>query len=124
MQLPDEAVSYDYRGLLAPPHEDWSPAAEARCRHFLPPARLKEMRPRLTQVRGQVAAEREMQQVPPELQPLDAGFIDLPQKTLDNYRRKGEVSELGLVLRQATRLRDQTDRVVVLGVGGSALGAR
>jgi glucose-6-phosphate isomerase len=76
------------------------------------------------QVRGQVAAEREMQQVPPELQPLESGFIDLPQKTLDGYRRKGETSDLGLVLRHAARLREQTDRVVVLGIGGSSLGAR
>jgi glucose-6-phosphate isomerase len=124
MQLPDEAVSYDYQGLLLPPHEEWTPAAEARARHFLSPARLKEIQPRLTQVRGQVAAEREMQQVPPELQPLDAGFIDLPQKTLDAYRRRGEVSDLGLVLGHAARLREQTDRVVVLGIGGSSLGAR
>ncbi|HEX5272944.1 MAG TPA: glucose-6-phosphate isomerase, partial [Gemmataceae bacterium] len=124
MQLPDEAVGYDYRGLLAAPHEEWSPAAELRARHFLPPARLKDLQPRLAQVRGQVAAEREMQQVPPEAKPLDAGFIDLPQKTLDAYRRRCEESDLGLVLRHAARLREQTDRVVVLGVGGSSLGAR
>src|SRR5205085_2063135 len=73
---------------------------------------------------GQVAAEREAQAVPPELRPLDAGFIDLPQKALDAYRRKGEASDLGLVLRHAARLREQTDRVVVLGAGGSSLGAR
>jgi glucose-6-phosphate isomerase len=124
MQLPDEAVSYDYQGLLALPHEDWTPAAEVRSRHFLPPGRLKDIQPRLMQVRGQVAAEREMQQVPPELRPLDAGFIDLPQRSLDAYRRKGEASELGLVLKHAARLREQADRVVVLSVGGSSLGAR
>ncbi|HEV3119194.1 MAG TPA: glucose-6-phosphate isomerase, partial [Gemmataceae bacterium] len=76
------------------------------------------------QMRSQVAAERELQQVPPELQPLHAGFIDLPQKTLDDHRRKGEQSVLGRVLGQAQRLRDQVDRVVILGVGGSYLGAR
>ncbi len=124
MQLPDESVSYVYQGLLQRPNEDWSPAAEVRARHFLSPARLKEIQPRLTQVRGQIAAEREMQQVPPDLQPLDAGFIDLPQKTLDNHRRKADTSELGLILRHAARLREQTDRVVILGIGGSYLGAR
>ncbi len=124
MQLPDEAIGYEYRGLLAAAHEEWSPAAELRGRHFLAPARLKEIQPRLTQVRGQIVAEREMQQVPPELQPLDAGFIDLPQKTLDAYRRKGEASDLGLVFKHASRLREQTDRVVLLGIGGSYLGAR
>jgi glucose-6-phosphate isomerase len=124
MQLPDEAVSYEFQGLLAEPQEDWTAAAEARARHFLSPGRLKEVQPRLMQVRGQVAAEREMQQVPAELRPLDAGFIDLPQKTLDAHRRQGEASDLGLVLRHAGRLREQTGRVVVLGVGGSSLGAR
>ncbi len=124
MQLPDEAVGYEYRNLLAPPHEEWSPAAELRARHFLSPARLKEIQPRLMQVRGQVAAEREVQEALPELRPLDAGFIDLPQKTLDDFRRKGDASTLGLVLKHAGRLRTQTDRVVVLGLGGSSLGGR
>jgi glucose-6-phosphate isomerase len=122
MRLPDEAVSYDYQSLLAP-QEEWSPAAELRSRHFLPLARLKEIQGRLMPVRGQIAAEREMQQVPPELQPLDVGFIDLPQKTLDGHRRKGEASDLGLVLKHARRLREQTDRVVLLCIGGSYLGA-
>jgi glucose-6-phosphate isomerase len=124
MQLPDEAVSYEYQGSLAPAQEAWTPAAEARGRHFLTAARLKELQPRLLQVRSQVVAEREMQQAPPELQPLEAGFIDLPQKTLDAYRRYGETSELGRVIRHAGWLREQADRVVVLGSGGSVLGAR
>ncbi len=124
MQLPDEAVSYDYQGLMAPPREEWSAAAELRARHFLAPGRLKEIQPRLLQVRGQVAAEREMQQVPPELQPLNAGFIDWPQKTLDAYRRLGEASPLGHVLKHAHRLREHADRVAIVGSGGSSLGAQ
>jgi glucose-6-phosphate isomerase len=124
MQLPDEAISYEYQGLLLPAAEEWTPAAELRAQHFLPGTRLKELQPRLLQVRSQVAAEREIQNVPPELQPLEAGFIDLPQKTLDGHRRQGETSELGRILAQATRLREQVDRVVILGVGGSSLGAR
>ncbi|HXG12004.1 MAG TPA: glucose-6-phosphate isomerase [Gemmataceae bacterium] len=124
MQLPDEAIVYDYQSLLVPPGEGWDPAAELRARHFLPPARLKELAPRLMQIRSQVAAERELQQAPPELQPLEAGFIDLPQKLLDQQRRRGDSSELGRVLTVATYLRDQVGRVVVLGVGGSQLAAR
>jgi glucose-6-phosphate isomerase len=124
MQLPDEAVTYAYQGLLQRPQEDWSPVAELRAQHFLAPARLRDLQPRLLQVRSQVVAEREIQQVPPELQPLDAGFIELPQKTLDNHRRKGDASELGLVLKHARRLREQADRVVILGIGGSSLGGR
>ena len=30
MQLPDEAISYQYQGLLIPAAEDWTPAAELR----------------------------------------------------------------------------------------------
>ncbi|HZV05100.1 MAG TPA: glucose-6-phosphate isomerase [Gemmataceae bacterium] len=124
MELPDEAVAYNYQSLLTPVGEEWSAAAELRARHFLAPSRLKDLLPRLMQCRSQVAAEREMRNVPPEMQPLDAGFIDLPQATLDNYRRKGESSDLGRVLNLATRLREQVDRVVFLGAGGSTLGPR
>src|SRR5947199_5514758 len=122
MQLPYEAISYQYQSLLVPAVEDWTPAAELRSRHYLPPNLLKDLTPRLLQVRSQVAAERELKQVPPEMVPLDAGFIDLPQKTLDQHRRQGEASTLGRVLHQAQKLRDETGRVVILGIGGSYLG--
>jgi glucose-6-phosphate isomerase len=124
MQLPDEAITYQYQSLLVPLEEAWTPAAELRAQHFLPPALLRDLVPRLLQVRSQVAAERELKQVPPEMVPLDAGFISLPQEYLDDFRRKGEGSVLGRVLAQATRLRNEADRVVVLGIGGSYLGAR
>jgi glucose-6-phosphate isomerase len=124
MQLPDEAISYQYQALLVPTLEDWTPAAELRARHFLPPNLLKDLTPRLLQVRSQVAAERELKQVPPELQPLHAGFINLPQDTLDQHRRQGDNSSLGRILKQANKLRNETGRVVVLGIGGSYLGAR
>lgn len=124
MQLPDESITYQYPSLLLPTVEEWTPVVELQSRHFLPAARLKELVPRLVQVRSQVAAERELQQAAPELQPLHAGFMDLPQKTLDEHRRKGEASVLGRVFMQAKRLRDTADRVVILGTGGSSLGAR
>src|SRR5947209_6320087 len=124
MQLPDESISYQYPSLLLPAADEWTPAAEIRGHHFLSPGRLKTLVPQLMQVRSQVATERELQQVPPELQPLDAGFIDLPQKTLDQHRRRADASDLGRTLAAATRLREQTDRVVILGIGGSYLGAR
>ncbi|MBM4069365.1 MAG: glucose-6-phosphate isomerase [Planctomycetes bacterium] len=124
MQLPDEAITYQYQGLLQPAVEDWTAAAELRRQHFLAPARVRELVPRLTQVRGQVAAERELQQVPPDFQPIDAGFIDLPQNTLDQHRRHVDVSPLGRVLALADRLREDADRVVILGSGAVHLGAR
>src|SRR5262249_33908386 len=124
MQLPDEAVTYQYQSLLAPLPTEWQPAVELRARHFLQPNALRDLTPRLNQIRGQVAAERELKDPPPDLLPLDSGFINLPQDTLDQHRRKGEASVLGRILRLAQRLRDETDRVVVLGIGGSYLGSR
>jgi glucose-6-phosphate isomerase len=124
MQLPDESITYNYQSLLVPSGEEWTAAAEMRARHFLAPARIKEVVPRLLQCRTQAATDREMRNVPAELQPLEAGFIDLPQNYLDQYRRKGDASELGKVLTLANRFKEQADRVVVLGVGGSSLGGR
>jgi glucose-6-phosphate isomerase len=124
MQLPDEAITYHYQSLLIPAREDWSPAAELRAQHFLPLVALKELIPRLTQVRSQVATEREPRPVPPEMAPLDAGFIDLPQKLLDEHRKKPDIGVVGNVQRLAGKLRDQCGRVVILGIGGSYLGAR
>jgi glucose-6-phosphate isomerase len=123
MQLPDELVEYHFHSYSAAA-ETWTPLAELQAQHFLSPARLRNFVPQLQQVRGQIAAERELQNPPPELRPLEAGFIDLPQQLLDNHRRKAEASDLGRILTTAQRLREQTDRVVVLGAGGSSLGAR
>ncbi|MCU0703066.1 MAG: glucose-6-phosphate isomerase [Fimbriiglobus sp.] len=124
MQLPDENIEYQYSRLVAPPAESWTPLAELQAKHLLADDRVDQIKAKLNTVRGQVAAERELQNPPPRLQPLQAGFIDLPQKTLDNFRRKGDASELGRTLRLAQRLKENTDRVVVLGIGGSYLGAK
>src|SRR5437667_10656247 len=105
MQLPDESISYHYQSLVVPAREDWTPAAELRAQHYLPLQAVKDLIPRLMQVRSQVAAEREPRPVPPEMQPLDAGFIDLPQKTLDQHRRQGDASLLGRVITRAAWLR-------------------
>lgn len=124
MQLPDEAISYDYQGLLVPTFDDWTPVEELRQQHLLPPAKVKELLPRLMQVRSQVAAERDLRQAPPHLVPLDAGFIDLPQKLLDQQAKGGDKSTLQRVLQLAKAMQERADRVVILGIGGSYLGAR
>jgi glucose-6-phosphate isomerase len=124
MQLPDEAIAYQYQTLLVSASEEWTAAAELRARNYLEPARLRALIPQLLQVRSQVAAERGMQQVPPELSPLDPGFIDLPQELLDQHRRKGDASDLGRILTRAAMLRSHVDRVVIVGNGGSYMGAR
>lgn len=124
MELPDEAITYNPHGLMVPAVEEWTAAAELRARHFVHPGRFKEFVPRLMQVRGQVAADRELKNPPPEQLPLEAGFIGLPQELLDGFRRKQDQSELGKVIALANRLKEESDRVVFLGVGGSCLGAR
>jgi glucose-6-phosphate isomerase len=124
MQLPDEAIAYNYQNLLAPTLEPWTPTAEVRQQHYLSPAKLRELIPRVLQVRSQVATERDLKQVPPEMMPLDAGFIDLPQKLLDAHRRQAEASVVGRIIQLAARMREQVDRFVVLGIGGSYLGAK
>src|SRR5437764_11314751 len=123
MQLPDESIAYQYQGLLVPTMDEWGPEAEMRWKHFLQPARLRAMVPQMMQVRSQLAAERELKEVPPEQQPLDAGFIDLPQQLLDTHRRKGDASDLGRIVSVATRLKAQVDHVAVRGMDGSYLRA-
>ncbi|MBL8794886.1 MAG: glucose-6-phosphate isomerase [Planctomycetia bacterium] len=124
MQLPDEAITYQYQSLLPPPAEEWNLLTEARAKQFLSATRLKALAQQIMQVRSQVATERELQNPPPELRPLDSGFIDLPQKHLDNHRRKGEASDLGKILKIAGKLKELTDRVIILGIGGSYLAAK
>ncbi len=62
--------------------------------------------------------------VPAEKQPLDAGFIPLPEDLLAEYDRDGKSSLLGRIEEAAAFLRSRIDRLVVLGIGGSYMGAR
>ncbi|MBL4884729.1 MAG: glucose-6-phosphate isomerase, partial [Planctomycetaceae bacterium] len=62
--------------------------------------------------------------VPTEKQPLDAGFIEYPRRLLDEYDSKGAASLLGQILESGQTLREELDRLVVLGIGGSYMGMR
>jgi len=62
--------------------------------------------------------------IPKEKQPLDAGFHEMPERLLDDYQADRSRSELDRILKTATRLRSLVDKVVVLGIGGSYMGAR
>lgn len=62
--------------------------------------------------------------IPAEKQPLDAGFTDLPERMLDPYMTERRGSELFQILRTAQELQGKVDRLVVLGIGGSYMGAR
>jgi len=124
MQLPDESIEYNYQRLLAPLPEAWTLLAEMQRAHLLSQDRLDAIKEQVNRIRGQVAAERELVNPPARFRPLQAGFIDYPQKLLDQFKRKQDASELGKIIRIANRLREEVDRVVVLGIGGSYLGAR
>lgn len=76
------------------------------------------------EVLSDVALWNSGEEVPKEKDPLDAGFIELPERLLDEYRKKGDSSELGQIIACGNRLAEIVDRVVVLGIGGSYMGAR
>ncbi|HMP01412.1 MAG TPA: glucose-6-phosphate isomerase [Gemmatales bacterium] len=126
MQLQDEAISFNYQNAIAPTRadEEWKPNVELQMQHFVSSTRLKALMPQLMQVKTQVATERELVDPPPSMRPLDAGFIDLPDKLLVDQRRNKERSDLSRIQNVASRLRGEVDRVVILGIGGSYLGAK
>lgn len=57
-------------------------------------------------------------------QPQPIRFVGLPQELLDGYTQHRDDSELGRIFSDANRLHDQVDAIVVLGSGGSILGAQ
>ena len=110
-----QLIQYDHSGVLI---EETGLAA----------ADYAELAPALEAARAETLADVELWKsggdVPEEKQPLDAGFIELPDRILSEYQAQREASELGQVLTTARRLAADSDRVVVLGIGGSYMGAR
>lgn len=97
--------------------------------HGIQPADMKALYPELTRIRDAImGTELEMfagdRPIPESMQPLDAGFIPLPEKLLKAYEEDRSQSELARVFKLANRLQAEVDRVVVLGIGGSYMGAR
>ncbi len=108
-------LRYDFSGTIIP-------------ETGLSPEDLTWIGPRLEAARAEVLADLNLFHqggpVPQLKQPLDAGFTDLPDRLLDEYAQKGDSSELGQILATAERLRKLANRVVILGIGGSYMGAR
>lgn len=93
------------------------------------PEKLEKLSPKLEKARTEVVAtDTELfdnpDAIPQKKAPLDAGFFTLPETILAAYRQDHEASELGRILQTAGRLSELADRVVVLGIGGSYMGAR
>ena len=62
--------------------------------------------------------------IPPEKDPLDAGFIQWPEELLLDLQQNGDKSLVARLEACAARLRDSVDSVVILGIGGSYMGMR
>src|SRR5687768_13992422 len=91
---------------------------------FLKPGAREALAPKLEAARkdviNDIALLTSKAKVPAEKDPLDAGFIDFPARVLAG-------DENGLLRKiedSAKRFRDQVDRMVVLGIGGSYMGLR
>ncbi len=110
-----EMISYDPGGVLLP-------------EHGLAADDLANLAGELRAARDQVLADARLwaagEEVPEKKRPLDAGFFELPERLLAEYRDQGERSEVARIQATADRLADRVDRVVVLGIGGSYMGAR
>ncbi|MDY0168130.1 MAG: glucose-6-phosphate isomerase [Thermoguttaceae bacterium] len=111
-------IVYDYSRLVVP---DAAPAFVRQT--ALVDADLKYIAPRLAACRQEVFDNARLWAtggpIPPEKQPLDAAFFDLPNQLLDEERE-----QLDRIVASGNRLADVCDRVVVLGIGGSYMGAR
>ena len=115
---PIAPIAYDYSGLIAP--KDAPPFARQT---GLTDADLKWLAPRLAAARQEVLNNLALYErggpAPEEMQPLDAAFFDLPERLLDEDRPL-----LDRIVAAADRLAKDVDRVIVLGIGGSYMGAR
>lgn len=89
---------------------------------------LPQLADRLEAARDEVLADLDLwksgDSVPQAKQPLDAGFIDLPEQLLAEFAETPETSILGRLQTTAKRIAASSDRVLVLGIGGSYMGAR
>lgn len=105
---------------------DWSGAQIGQS--GLPPEALQNFSSQLIDVRNAFFKELEAYDrkaaIPAARQPRDMGFFQLPERMLQQYEADRKRSELARILIAARRLRDVVDRVVVLDIGGSCMGAR
>lgn len=97
-------------------------------RKLIPAKSFSELEPKLLAARDEVFTDVALWNsggpVPAAKQPLDAGFIELPKRLLDEAQSRGEDSQVGRIETIAAKWRNEIDRLVVLGIGGSYMGAR
>ncbi len=115
---PLDPIVYDYSGLIAP-----KDAPQVARQTGLTDAELKWLAPRLAAARQDVfdnlAIYERGEVLPEEMQPMDAAFFNLPERLLGEDRPL-----LDRIIEAGDRLAKEVDRVLVLGIGGSYMGAR
>lgn len=110
------------------PPISYDPSGAMRPETGIGPADLDWLALRLAAARNEVLDDLTLwhsgKPVPEEKKPLDAAFIDLPERLLEEFAAKGDQSEIARIQATAGRLVEQAGAVVVLGIGGSYMGAR
>ena len=113
--MSNEIITYDASGVYLE-------------EHGLEPQDLEQFAEPLRSARDEVLADAQLwtssDKVPVDKQPLDAGFHKLPNRLLAEYQELGTESEVARLQATADRLASEVDRVLVLGIGGSYMGAR
>ena len=92
-----------------------------------PDNRFADMTDMLESARSAVLNDVEMFKqglVPVEKQPLDAGFVNWPEDLLQDAEQNKLENLIADIEQCAARLRQTSDSVVVLGIGGSYMGMR
>ena len=105
-------IAFDYSGTILPDHG-------------LTPNSLADFADQLDAARSATLADIDLMEsgatIPPESDPLDAGFIRLPERLLADESDSGELAR---IMRAAERFREAVDAFVVVGIGGSYMGTR
>ncbi|MGD0516687.1 MAG: glucose-6-phosphate isomerase [Thermoguttaceae bacterium] len=111
-------ITYDYSGLIAP-----DKTAQIAQQTGLLDADLKFLIPRLEAIRREMFWNLDLYgkggPIPAEKQPFDAGFFTLSEQFLGPDRQL-----LDKIIATADQLAKEVDRLIVLGIGGSYMGAR
>lgn len=107
----------------------FDPSASCISRYGVTAEAVSQLAPRLEAIRREMLefdlpAFRGATAIPHRKLPLDSAFHDLPDRLLAAYRQDPKGSELGRILAASKRLAESVDRVVILGIGGSYMGAR
>ena len=131
MQLPDEAISYNYQSLLIPQQRGGgTAAAELRAKHFLNLNRIKDLARRVEQAKkpGGHRTSGKFAPFPPSSCQVNSAFIDLPQNLLDGLQsqagrqRSWPHPQLRRrTMRRTGRLHQSFSAKAVKGLGGRVL---